>query len=1072
MFKSNLKRLFSFVLALMVFCACLPGLSFAEDTFAATVYLNGAEGADTASGLSETQAVKTLDAAYSKLYSAMGDDLSNAEAKGRIIVSGNTAISGSAWKLADKHGFTLYITSKTGNEGFTLPTDSLTLPGPTIFENITLTHTGTKTSAYICGGGYPLTIGDNVTTVPNSSDVYYNLAGGNFSSTKTGDTNLTINSGTWRTVCAGSYNSSSASITSGNATLTINGGRVTGNVTASYSSYISGNLDITINGGNIGGIRFGLGKYLTPKKNAVSGNINFTAKNCTIGDITAIDCGGTYTANYYAEEGKTLSLAATSVTGNSFTGGGTLIMPANGAYAFDTVSGSTAVEFTGDIIDGTQITAGKTASEDAFTSTADGFRTYIKGAKRVWGFGEPDSDPALVITAPKAVTLTLYTGFSGGSQVAPTSTETTGDTVTYTFLGLESGMYRYNVTGAGYYTVTKQINYSSSKRKEMDADPGKNSGTERFDPSGAIELVEYTDEVLAGPLASSKDMFGEYNKIFTTPVFTNTNRARHQATTQDEMMAYIESIERENDNMYRYNLGYTPNYNYPMPLCIFTRLDLSGADTIEEAAAILKTDTQKPLVYITAQIHGNEVAATEAALAMMTSLQGEYGDSILENINILYVPRVNPEGTRSYYRRNNLTDNVDMNRDNLFQETAEAQMVHNVFNVFRPQVIIDQHEYTANTTSVSNSLDDVYVGFNQNPNNSDRNNALVDTISHSVIDKVISNGLRGFYYTETGPSTTTGRSYYGNQGVIPFLIETRGINAGLGFYERRVVSQYIAVEGYLDYIAAHPQDIIDAVADTTSEFIESGKIYNDDDKVILESPADTSKYMDYFTRYFYNMATGEVSKTEKVKYNAYLKITNSRIEPTAYIVPLGETYSEKVINQLKKNGIEYYTVAPGSVINAVQFLENGGDIANLSDETAVTFENGAIIATSAQAGKRVLGTMMEPVYKISTGQNASLVMSGVLSATDGKYPIYRYEHDLEANGKVKIENEEEVLLGDVNGDKTVDDKDATYLLFYSFFPDIYPINQDGDFNHDNKVDDKDAIKLMYFVYFPKLYPLE
>ncbi|MBR0465959.1 MAG: succinylglutamate desuccinylase/aspartoacylase family protein [Clostridia bacterium] len=1068
--KKVLKKILSVILSIIMLLSVTAMLSAETfDDFAATVYLNGVSGSDSNTGLTEAAAVKSIEKAYEILYTKMGSDLNNIEAKGKIVVSGNTAITTANWKLTDKHGFTLHITSKTGGEGFTFPTSSITMPGPTVFEDITLTYTGTSTSAYLCGGGYPLTIGENVTTVPNSKSAYYSLAGGNFSSVQTGDTNLTVNSGTWRTVCAGSYNSSSSSITSGNATLVINGGEVTGNVTASYSSYVNGNLNIAINGGTIGGIRFGLGKYVSTTKRAVSGDINFTAGNCTIGDITSIDCGGSFNADLYADSGKILSLAANALDCNTFTGGGTLSIPASSTYTFKTVSGSTAVEFTGELVDGAQLKAGSSSAENAFTSNAAGFNTYIKDNKRVWGIGEPVEDPALVITAPSAVTLTLKTGFSGGTEIAPTEQTTVGNKTTYIFRNLTSGQYRYTVKGAGYYTVTKQINYLASTRKEMDADHGKNSGTARFDPSTAIELVEYTDEVLAGPLASSKDMFGEYNKIFTTPVFTNTNRANHQATTQEEMLDYIDSLDNIGDDMYTYNLGNTAKNNYEIPLCIFTKLDLSAATTIEEAESIIKTDTNKPLVYITAQIHGNEVAATEGALAMMTSLQGEYGENILDYINILYVPRVNPEGTRIYSRRN--SDDIDMNRDNLLQETYEAQLVHNVFNIFKPHVIIDQHEYVANTTSNSNSLDDVYVGFNQNPNTSDRNNAIVDAASHSVIDKVLSNGLRGFYYTETGPSTTTGRSYYGNYGTISFLIETRGIGVGLGFYERRVVGQYIAVEGYLDYIASNPQEIINAVNTTRQEFIDGGKIYGDGEKVILDSPADTSRYIDYFTRYFYNMSTGEVSKTEQVKYNAWLKINESREAPTAYIVPLGETFSDKVIEQLEKNGIKYYTVAPGSAVNAVQFLYNNGDIANLDTEKEVVFENGAIVATSAQEGSVILGTMMEPIYKISTGQNASLVMSGIIEATDGKYPIYRYEHDLESDGTVKINNAPTYIKGDMDNNGIVNDQDAIYLLFHVYFDSTYPITQPGDINKDEVVNDQDAIYLLFYVYFPDKYPL-
>ena len=52
--------------------------------------------------------------------------------------------------------------------------------------------------------------------------------------------------------------------------------------------------------------------------------------------------------------------------------------------------------------------------------------------------------------------------------------------------------------------------------------------------------------------------------------------------------------------------------------------------------------------------------------------------------------------------------------------------------------------------------------------------------------------------------------------------------------------------------------------------------------------------------------------------------------------------------------------------------------------------------------------------------------------------------------------------GDVNGDGVVDNRDAIYTLYYSFFGEAtYPVNQDCDFTGDTKVSNQDAIYLLY-----------
>ena len=63
------------------------------------------------------------------------------------------------------------------------------------------------------------------------------------------------------------------------------------------------------------------------------------------------------------------------------------------------------------------------------------------------------------------------------------------------------------------------------------------------------------------------------------------------------------------------------------------------------------------------------------------------------------------------------------------------------------------------------------------------------------------------------------------------------------------------------------------------------------------------------------------------------------------------------------------------------------------------------------------------------------------------------------------------ILGDFNQDEKVTDSDAIYLLYYTFFPDEYPLNQEADFNRDGKVTDSDAIYLLYYTFFPDEYPL-
>lgn len=61
--------------------------------------------------------------------------------------------------------------------------------------------------------------------------------------------------------------------------------------------------------------------------------------------------------------------------------------------------------------------------------------------------------------------------------------------------------------------------------------------------------------------------------------------------------------------------------------------------------------------------------------------------------------------------------------------------------------------------------------------------------------------------------------------------------------------------------------------------------------------------------------------------------------------------------------------------------------------------------------------------------------------------------------------------GDLNGDGSVNEADATYLVWYTLFPELYPIEEDADFNADQAVTAADAVRLLWYVLFPEQYPL-
>lgn len=95
------------------------------------------------------------------------------------------------------------------------------------------------------------------------------------------------------------------------------------------------------------------------------------------------------------------------------------------------------------------------------------------------------------------------------------------------------------------------------------------------------------------------------------------------------------------------------------------------------------------------QMHGDESTATRSFFDLFRFLTADdefnaVRSSIIENLTILFVPMLNPDGAERWQREN--AQGIDINRDARSLTTPEARILQQLYNSFLPQFAFNLHD--------------------------------------------------------------------------------------------------------------------------------------------------------------------------------------------------------------------------------------------------------------------------------------------------------------------------------------------------------------------------------------------
>lgn len=471
--------------------------------------------------------------------------------------------------------------------------------------------------------------------------------------------------------------------------------------------------------------------------------------------------------------------------------------------------------------------------------------------------------------------------------------------------------------------------------------------------------------------------------------------AMHQCMTQPELEHSLEVLNQKCACFHLFSLGKTKHYGYNLPLVILTKEKLEQTSNWKAGLSLLAKGEKTNILY-QAQIHGNEVAAGEGAIEVLRWFaETEGAEEILEKINLIVVPRVNPEA--AYLYRRMAYNNIDLNRDHMACDAWETRVLHQVFQSLLPEVVLDGHEFTFYLADAEGEKGYVKKGNEvmSSPGTSLNIDDAVMTAGFELCGRVFEDmKTAGWKINHFGTSEDPafGRVYYGLHQCLSFLIETRGIGGGRYGMEKRVRAQKEIMLAYIRHVM-QDSALIKKTVWEARERAASKK------EIVLQHGATGMKHTPYCgceEQYY-------LDGTLRGKTDDFMELNDLRarvrLRPEAYIIPADIKSIDAIIGKVEALGCRIEKLEPGTKMMAHQYSfveqrpgsEHEQDI--LTDRKALqeyVFEKGAYVFTAEDFRAIPLSLLMEPDVTDAGKNKVSLFQQNCLAFDEETklFPLY------------------------------------------------------------------------------------
>ena len=491
-------------------------------------------------------------------------------------------------------------------------------------------------------------------------------------------------------------------------------------------------------------------------------------------------------------------------------------------------------------------------------------------------------------------------------------------------------------------------------------------------PVTAAASMPYSDAVAA--------RFPDPAVSYRTPAFED---GRAGFTTNAELQAWVRGLgSYAAAGAHLLPLGASQN-GVPLEALLFTR----SADT--SPAALLHSG--RPTVLLIGQQHGDEPAGSEALLVLAQELARGRLQGLLDRINVVILPRANPDGAQSNQR---VTANgIDANRDHLLLKTPEAQAQARLVRDYQPVVVVDAHEYT------------VVGRFLQKFGALQRYDALVQYAMTANLPPFVTKASEEWfrqpllksleqqqlssqwYYTTStdladkklsmgGTQPDTGRNVNGLTNAVSILIETRGVGIGRLHLKRRVHTQVTAMTSVLHSAADRAGDLMKlrqyVDAEVSAQACQG--------QAVVEAGPTPAEY----TLQMIDPVTG-IDKAVTVSWDSALVLRDLKVRnrPCGYWLASDQG---DAVARLRSLGVRVEQVAAVGVIQGETYSETSREQGVRQDVRGTIADAGSVVLkVEVQTAPALIDAPVGSYYVPLSQPLANLVMAALEPDTQNSY---------------------------------------------------------------------------------------